>query len=237
MGLSLESRRLFVETQHVLRLCASGRSNVVAQAIGTRLRSDTFALGLRRDLSRSHTAPPAKIPLSVRPLSLGDDLSMLSFESAALDPAVASERSAQWRMIQANLPRCWVAIGPDGKVCYMQWLIAPGDNRRIAARWGDLFPQLGPDEALLEGAYTGDAYRGQGIMAYAMSRIAEQAREFGARWVNTFVGVSNVASLKGCKKAGFMPYVRRTESWWLLYRRVRFERLPEGTPYPFDLTP
>jgi GNAT superfamily N-acetyltransferase len=229
-------RRLFGQTQEVLRLCASGQSNVVAHAIGKRLHSETLALGLRRDLTQPHTAPAAKVPLTVRPLSPSDDLSMLSLESSKLDRAMTRGRSAQWRLVQANLPRCWVAIGPDGKVCYMQWLIAPSDNQRVAARWGDLFPQLEPDEALLEGAYTGDAYRGQGIMAYAMSCIAEQAREFGTRWVNTFVGVSNVASLKGCKKAGFMPYVRRTESWWLLHRRVRFERLPEGTPYPFDLT-
>lgn len=237
MGLRLASRRLFMETQDVLRLCASGQSKVVARAIRTRLRSTTCALGLRRDLTQPHTPPPAKIQLAVRPLSPRDDLSLLSLESGALDPAVAIGRSAQRRLIEANLPQCWVAIAPDGKVCYMQWLIAPSDNRRIAERWGDLFPQLGPDEALLEGAYTGDEYRGQGIMAYAMSRIAEQALEFGARWVNTFVGVSNVASLKGCKKAGFMPYLQRTESWRLLRRRVRFQRLAEGTPYPLDFTP
>jgi hypothetical protein len=47
--------------------------------------------------------------------------------------------------------------------------------------------------------------------------------------VHTFVGEDNVASLKGCKKAGFTPYLARTETWWLLRRHVRFTRLPDGT--------
>jgi hypothetical protein len=52
--------------------------------------------------------------------------------------------------------------------------------------------------------------------------------------VQTFVGQSNIASLKGCKKAGFVPFQRRKEQWRLLRRTVEFARVPEGTPYPFN---
>ena len=55
-----------------------------------------------------------------------------------------------------------------------------------------------------------------------MARIAEQASDFGAQHVITFVGHSNVASLKGCERAGFAPYVERRESWFLFRQRVRF---------------
>jgi GNAT superfamily N-acetyltransferase len=161
---------------------------------------------------------------------------MIDEAGPGLEPATLPDRLAQQWLLKAGMPTCWVAIAPDGKVCYMQWLIAPVSNDRIAAQWGDLFQPLAKDEALLEGAYTSHAYRGQGIMPHAMARIAEQAGAFGARWVNTFVGLSNVASLKGCKKAGFAPYVRRTDAWWLLLRRLSFVPLPDGTPYPFDVT-
>lgn len=227
-------RRIFNHMQEALRLLADGRSRVVLHAIRTRLRSDTVALGLRRDLTVPFKAPPAKLPLLVRPLEPADDLSMLNVDMADVAPDLVPARLAQRRLVEANIPTCWVAIAPDGKVCYMQWLIAPRENDRILAQWSDLFPQLSPDEALLEGAYTDAAYRGQGIMPHAMARIAEQAQAFGARWVNTFVGVGNVASLKGCKKAGFVPYVKRGESWRLLQRGVHFAPLPEGTQYPFD---
>jgi GNAT superfamily N-acetyltransferase len=228
-------QRLLTRAYDVVQLLSCGHpATALQRAIGTRLNSRTLALGLCRDLNQPHVAPAARMPLEVRPLTAGDDLSMLDIEAAGLTSDVVLQRVAQRRLIAVQLPQCWVAVAPDGKVCYMQWLVAARDNARISGVWGDLFPPLAPDEALLEGAYTGDAYRGQGIMAHAMSRIAEAAREFGARWVKTYVGQGNVASLKGCKKAGFAPCVERSETWWLLRRRVRFTDLPAGTPYPFD---
>ena len=229
------SQQFLTRTFDVFNLLTQPHSvAVLRHALACRLGSETIAYGLRRDLVVAHAAPAAKIPLVVRPLESSDDLSILETATPGLSRPAVSGRLSQRRLIAANLPTCWVAIGPDGKVCYMQWLIAPKDNARIRALWGDLFPQLGAGEALLEGAYTGDAYRGQGIMAHAMSRIAEQAGEFGASWVHTFVGQSNVASLKGCKRAGFVPFQRRKEVWRLLRRTVEFAPVPEGTPYPFN---
>ena len=217
--------RLSKQVRDGVELVATGRSRILLHTMRTRLRSETVALGLRRDLTVPHPVPPAKIPIQVLPLQPGDDLSMLDVTPNILPDDVRG-MLAQRRLVEAALPTCWVAIGPDGRVCYMQWLSASQDNAHIERQWADLFPVLAPDEALLEGAYTGRAYRGQGIMAHAMARIAEGASDFGARWVLTFVGETNVASLKGCAKAGFVPYVRRTESWWLMRRRVRFVPLP-----------
>jgi GNAT superfamily N-acetyltransferase len=92
------------------------------------------------------------------------------------------------------------------------------------------------DEALLEGAHTPVAYRGKGIMAEAMALIAERARDFGARYVLTFVEHDNVASLKGCKKAGFAPHLIRHDQVFLfhLLRRLRFEPFPTGSPLPYE---
>ena len=174
------------------------------RVVRSRLRSDFVAYGLRRDLSKPFTAPAAKIDLQLRPLAAGETLSFL-------DPAPGFTSDAEWirrnqlRIIAAKIPTCWLAIDPDGKPCYMQWLLGSADNPRIRKQWGAVFPRLGPEEALLEGAYTPETHRGLGIMANAMARIAEQARGLGARWVITFVDAENVASLKGCKKAGFHP--------------------------------
>src|SRR2546422_11047011 len=74
-------------------------------------------------------------------------------------------------------------------------------------------------------------FRSQGIMSSAMAQIAERAREFGARWVVTFVDEVNVASLKGCERAGFAPYVRRTERYRLFRRMVTFVPLREAATH------
>ena len=94
------------------------------------------------------------------------------------------------------------------------------------------FPPLADGEALLENAYTPPAYRGLGVMAAAMAQIAERARDFGARKVLTFVATDNIASLKGCQRAGFYPHLlhRRTRFGFGLITRDRFETLPEGDP-------
>jgi hypothetical protein len=99
-------------------------------------------------------------------------------------------------------------------------LIGPNYNEKIQYFFGaNYFPILREDEALLEGAYTPSRYRGQGVMAAAMARIAEHAAGLDCCYVVTFVGCDNVASLLGCKKAGFSPYAYRTVTR-VLYRLV-----------------
>jgi RimJ/RimL family protein N-acetyltransferase len=83
----------------------------------------------------------------------------------------------------------------------VQWLLGVRDNDFIARLGG--FPALEADQALLENAYTPPAFRGLGIMPAAMAAIAEHASELGARYVLTFVDQHNIASLKGCQRAGF----------------------------------
>jgi len=72
-------------------------------------------------------------------------------------------------------------------------------------------------------------------MAAAMALVAERGREIGARYVITFVEQNNIASLKGCKRAGFSPYLLRHEKWFLFRRSLSLDKLPDGTPYPFDV--
>jgi GNAT superfamily N-acetyltransferase len=197
-----------------------GRSRLW-QALRVRAYSRRVAFGLRRDLRMPFPVPAAKIPLVVRPLRTHDDLSFLA-PVPGLDQPAAWGRLNQRRLLAANLPTCWIATEPNGTVCYMQWLVAAHDNARVQTHWGGLFPVLQQGEALLEGAYTAETHRGQGVMAHSMAKIAAAAQELGAHSVITFVDHTNVPSLKGCEKAGFAPYIKRTESWLLFRRRVRF---------------
>ncbi len=67
-------------------------------------------------------------------------------------------------------------------------------------------------------------------MPAAMAVIAERAVELDARYVITFVHRDNVASLKGCERAGFAPYLirRRTGYCFNLIQSVQFEALANG---------
>jgi RimJ/RimL family protein N-acetyltransferase len=135
---------------------------------------------------------------------------------------------------QTGIPQCYVAIDQNGDPCYAQWLMSSVDNDRIQEYFRGTFPVLASDEALLEGAFTPESYRGRGIMPQAMALIAERAKNLRARYVITFVAEENIPSLKGCKRAGFVPYMIRKTNWRLLRPRVTFFPLPQGQLYPFD---
>jgi hypothetical protein len=50
----------------------------------------------------------------------------------------------------------------------------------------------------------------------------EQARDSGVRYAITFIAEWNAASLKAGEKAGWIPFVKREESWFLFRQRIRF---------------
>ena len=108
----------------------------------------------------------------------------------------------------------------------MQWLIPATDDARVQTYFDGIFPHLEPGDALLEYAFTPERFQGQGIMAAAMARIAEQAAALSARRVITFVDHTNIPALKGCHRAGFTEYLRRIDRWRAFRRVPVFEPLP-----------
>ena len=183
-------------------------------AIATRrepFRSEHVSLGLGRDLDVPFAAPAAKIPLRVRPIE-ARDLPLLAPPS----PETLSEEELgdvrnRTVLATSGAGHGFVAVGDDDRPCYVQWLLGPEDLERVRWHFGELIPRLRPDEMVLEGAYTVERSRGQGVMAAAMATIAERAGPLGARRVITFTGESNIASIKGCRRAGFSPYIRRMD--------------------------
>jgi GNAT superfamily N-acetyltransferase len=186
--------------------------------------------GLSRDLTLAIKNPGAKIPIAVRPLEERDLSSLLDLNagSSADQREVASRRG----FVAKGPPRGYVAVDQrTDTACYVQWLFGPEDNDFIARRMKG-FPRLAADQALLENAYTPPAYRGLGIMSAAMALIAEQAATIGARHVLTFVGLDNIASLKGCQRAGFNPAMlhHSLRIGLGIVRRDRFEPLADNDP-------
>ncbi len=214
-------RGLLTRARDLGRLVLDGNASKAWWALAYRAYSDSTSIGLRRDLTILFEGPQAKIPITVRPLRPDDDLSALD-PAPGLSADEAFWRLGQRRLLESGLRTCYVAIAPERKPCYMQWVIPASENERLRTVFGNLYPVLQPDEALLEGAYTPEAYRGKGIMGAAMAEVATRAAEHGARWVITFVDAQNEASLKGCLRAGFAPYLKRQEKFRWFHRAVVF---------------
>jgi hypothetical protein len=163
--------------------------------------------GLRRDLWQPlEKKPQAKIPIAVHELRPSDATSVLSIDDVRDNAEECLEIARRRAFLEKGIGRCFVAIDKrTDTACYVQWLIAAPDVELI--RHSGNFPSLEPGEALLENAYTPVRYRGLGIMSAAMAEIAERGVYLGVRHVLTFVDERNVASLKGCQRAGFNPHM------------------------------
>jgi hypothetical protein len=216
-------------SSHLLRtvplLLVNGEWAEVGKEFCGRVYSDRQSYLLRRDNSLVFSPPRAKIPIIVRPLRPEDI------------PTVARERPIRLSAMESGLSTCYLATTSDGEICYMQWLIDSSQNELIAREFSGLCPPLGSDEMLLEWAYTFMKFRGLGIMADAMSQISEKGAAAGARWLYTYVALDNIASLRGCRSAGYRPYQIRTERWRLFKHTEASEQLESGARYSFEQTP
>ncbi len=206
------------------RLLLDGRYIILFGELKRQYYSETVAFGLQRDLSKDFDPPVAKINFTIRPLEQGDIAGLLDMHIT--DPVEKRAISDQQGIINAGIPGCYVAVTEDNKPCYMQWLISSEHNDLVSSHFRGLFPELTQPEVLLEGAYTPPAFRGLGIMPAAMAQIARMASGTHSHLVNTFVDINNIASLKGCRRAGFEPYILRRDRWYLFHRVVTFHPLP-----------
>ena len=210
------------------------RPRTLFQIARQRLYSESQAFGLMRDLNIYFPTPAANLPLTIRPLRQDDVAKLLDLNTPGIDSDGIHLRLSRQLLVESKIPECFVGETPEGDPCYMQWLFGAEQNDAIQRHFHGYFPWLKQDEALLEGAFTPENYRGYRIMPCAMAQIAGEAAKFGARKVLTFVAVDNIPSLKGCKRAGFNIHLTRMERWRFFGRKVTFSLLPENTPYPFD---
>ncbi|MBV8775137.1 MAG: GNAT family N-acetyltransferase [Deltaproteobacteria bacterium] len=213
----------FIKALTVGRIIRRGESRELLHELVKRAYANDVSYILRRDLQiplKRH--PVAKIPISIRPIH-HDDV-----------PLLIAERPRRLPVLGADIPTCYLACTANGSICYMQWLIASDQQQSLQPYFKGKLMRYGSDTVLLEFAYTPEKYRGQGIMADAMAQIAEKGFDLGARWAITYVEHDNVASLKGCARAGFRPYMLRFEKWRGLHLSQSFDLLPEGSLYPFE---
>lgn len=199
-----------------------------------RLYSDDFSYCLRRDLKIPFETPKAKIPISIRPLNKNDVPILLNIDIKKIAGEAAKVRAQRLLLLKSKIQKCYVAVTDDNSPCYTQWLIGPKENDKLQAVFKGGYPLLAPNEMLVDGVFTLEAYRGNHIMPEAMSKITEKERGFDSRWIVAFVRADNIPSLKAFKRSGFTPYMVRNARWRLFRRHLTFTKLTPGTPYPFE---
>lgn len=161
---------------------------------------------LRKDLKAPLVPrPEAKIPITVRPLQPSD---MAQIE-------VEHPTGLLTGFLRAGLPQCYVALTKDQEICFLQWLITPENREKIRSIRFRRMHGFDDDTVMMEYSYTFKRFRGLGIMALAVAMVAEEEKR--ARWAVTYVDRTNIPALRGCRAAGFVPYLVTTDKWRLFH--------------------
>jgi hypothetical protein len=215
--------------KHLVRtmvmMARHGETTLPIKEVCERIYSNETSLILRRDLGEHHPAPLAKIALTLRALQSQDF------------PSIIKERPRRLPILLARIPSCYVAVTETGELAFMLWVIFNAEWERFRPYFkGRIYSPLQSDECLFEFAYTFQKFRGKGVMGAALVMIAEQvvAERPGVRWAYNYIRQGNLASLKGCRNAGFRPYMKREEHWRVMHLRQSFVRFKAGTPFPFE---
>ncbi len=208
----------------IRELAAQGNIEALICGAARAVVRTSLSVGLRRDLTLHHPVHAARCPFSLRIASAEDLSKVLSLSQPGLSLADQQAISVRMNHAAQDLGRAFVAIQADGHPCFIQWVLSKADNSRIATFFDGRFPPLKEGEALFENAFTPPAFRGLGIMPAAMSGIAESLGREGFHAGLTFVASDNIPSLKGCRLAGFHPYLLRRDISLLrgLFRRRKF---------------
>jgi hypothetical protein len=188
-----------------LMLVFQGGFRELFRVVRKRLWSRTVSFGLLAEvdgpLKRPHAA---RVPVA---MEVHDPKTFTGFkeELPRVSGANAVEVSGRQEYCDGGVESLYVSFDESGSPIYAQWLVRRDGQKALHDIKGDLFPELGDGEALLEGAYTFVDARGRGAMADGMAQLLAHARDAGNTKVYTYVAEGNVPSLRGCANVGFEP--------------------------------
>jgi|GEM_PF-1742108 len=196
--------------------------------------ADSEAIGLRCDLEATPSPGPAPAlqptVIEIDSRELGD---LLAESGDRRHVGALLGCPVRRRLVQRRIGRCFVAMTRGAEPCFVEWLLDHTDNPALRRGFGDTFPHLLRDEALLEGGFTPAPFAASEIVPVAKARIAARAATFGVRWVHSFVPVGDPATLRATIAAGFALHQLRLQQRRLWRRTTSFGPLPlELRQYP-----
>lgn len=212
---------MLTNLRKLLWLAAKGQFKVLAALLGRWLYSDATATGLARSLETPLVARRPRQALTVRPMAPHEQNAFTDTRGARGEGALV--RINARHLFKTGIQTCYVAVIEDGTPCYMQYLIGPDQNHKLAEAFGELMPPLAPDEALLEFAFALERYRTLGAMPAVVPELALQAQANGVRRLVTWVPDRNQQVLRYFERNGFIPFAIRKERYRLFRRAVHVD--------------
>ena len=178
--------------------------------------------GLQKNLQTNNALVPCEVRYS---LKLASDKDMQEM----LEMAVSEGKDSAYELIGRKLfydsgfRDCYVARSADtNELCFVQWMISPKDCLGLDPGFKNMLPKLEQQDLWMENSYTFKKYRGKKLYPSVLVELAEIARNKGFKRIFTYVREDNIASIKGCERAGFQVFERVTEMKLLFSTRRKY---------------
>jgi hypothetical protein len=182
-------------------------SKVFFRQLKRQIYSRATLIGLEKNLDTDIVRIPSKLEYSLRLASeedIGDIFQKIETESKESDFELIQRKM----FYEAGFRNCYVARSVDtNEICHINWLISSEEDNVVSHGFRSRLPKLKEDEVLIENAFTVEEYKGNWIWPSVIGELFEIARTNGFKRVITYVSRENMASLKGCERAG----MKRTE--------------------------
>jgi ribosomal protein S18 acetylase RimI-like enzyme len=192
------------------------------------LYSDDVGVGVARELDTPIPTRNPRIPLTLRPMRPEDEHWFTDHEGHSESQAI--NRLDARRILDSGISTFYVAVTEDDEPVFMQLLAFPPENDHLRSAWGGMVPPLQPDEAIIDFAFTLEKYRAVGAMPWALARLAEIAREGGAKRLVAWLPEDNVSMNRFFRRVGFTRVGTRHERYRFGRRRISFEPYEDPEP-------
>lgn len=188
-----------------------GGMPVLLHQLGRQIYSKAVFVGLEKDLKKENPHVACKISFRLHRASEMDIDEVIVKAKAEAGDDVHELIQRKW-FWDSGFRECYISrTENDNDLCYLQWLVSRADAEAINNGFTGRLPGLRDDEILIENAYTFRQYRGKMIYPAVMTQLAAQARDRGFKRMLVYVREDNMASLRGCDRAGFQAFERVPE--------------------------
>jgi GNAT superfamily N-acetyltransferase len=212
------------------QLLRTRRYGAIRLLAGRWLWSTTEAVAMRRAVDPPLPVPRAMIPIRVRPLQAADHAAFTDLAAAGPNDDDVLVRINAAHLLASGLGTCYVAETEAGDPCYMQYVIDASQNALLEEVFDGLVPPVRHGEAVLEFAFTLEAYRARGVMPAGLGEIVARSRDAGVERLIVYVPAANPVMLRFWRRLGFEEFGIRRERIRLLHRRVTLELDGRASP-------
>lgn len=215
--------RIVTRIRYVVLLLRLAGIMIFLKLLLRQIYSKSVQVGFTMDLQKTDIpVVEAKLKYNLR-LATQEDMDEILQLAKSESKAMAQKLIYRRLIWEDGYRNCYIARTADtNEICFTQFTIFAEDAKIVKGGFNNWFPKLEKGEALIEGAYTFEKFRGNRIHPAVTAEQLRICKEKGVKRMLAHVKKNNTDSLKGTERAGYIPFEEVTDLNILFFTRKWF---------------